>query len=241
MSHFKHLTDLLSEHGLIARGGFRPEPDDGVPGAAAEATLILVGNAGPAMWRAFAASPEYRDGAKDPLDRWTRRAVSAVAARFGARALFPFEGPPYHPFQRWAMKAEGLKPSPIGPLIHPVYGLWHAYRAALLIPRAMALPETVGQAHPCDGCVEKPCLGGCPVDAWHAGDGRPRERFDIETCVGHIAMPAGAACMDGGCRARRACPVGREYAYAPPQAAFHMAQFRAAQTARGLGAGRKSD
>ena len=30
------------------------------------------------------------------------------------------------------MRAEGLKPSPIGILMHPQFGLWHAYRGALL-------------------------------------------------------------------------------------------------------------
>jgi hypothetical protein len=31
--------------------------------------------------------------------------------------------------------------------------------------------------------------------------------------------------MDLGCRARRACPVGRGYHYDPKQAAFHMRAF----------------
>jgi hypothetical protein len=36
--------------------------------------------------------------------------------------------------------------------------------------------------------------------------------------------------MSGGCLARRACPVGREYAYDPAQARFHMQAFLAAMS-----------
>lgn len=123
----------LAPHGLMLRGGFHPEPADGLDGA----TLLLIGNAGPALWRAFEAYA-YADDAPHPLDRWTRARLDAVA--FGASALYPFEGPPYHPFQRWAMRAEPVHPSPLGMLIHPAYGLWHAYRGALLFPERLSLP-----------------------------------------------------------------------------------------------------
>ena len=29
------------------------------------------------------------------------------------------------------MRAEGLKPSPLGVLVHPDFGLWHGYRGAI--------------------------------------------------------------------------------------------------------------
>jgi len=35
--------------------------------------------------------------------------------------------------------------------------------------------------------------------------------------------------MEGGCLARRACPVGAEHAHQPAQAAFHMRAFLAAR------------
>jgi hypothetical protein len=35
----------------------------------------------------------------------------------------------------------------------------------------------------------------------------------------------GEDCMTLGCRARRACPVGREFTYVPDQAGFHMRAF----------------
>ena len=78
--------------------------------------------------------------------------------------------------------------------------------------------------------AEKPCLGACPVGAFG-----PREDpeapapYDIPACVGHIASPEGSDCMTGGCLARRACPVARDYVYGPDQARFHMQRFLKAQ------------
>ena len=207
--------------GLTPRGAFHPEADDGVPplaGGAAAATVVLAGNAGPGMWAAFAAAGTQPGGA-NPLDEWTRRVLEGVAADLGATALFPFGGPPYLPFQRWAMRAETVWPSPIGPLIHPEYGLWHAYRGALAFAGRLALPPREERPSPCDGCADKPCLTTCPVGALSESG------YDVPACVAHISSRAGDDCLALSCRARRACPVGRDNAYGPDQARFHMAAF----------------
>lgn len=211
----------IAGDGFVVLGGFRPEPGDGLP-APAE-TVVLVGNAGPALWRAFAASvPErQRESHRHPLDDWTRTVLAAAAARLGARALFPFDGPPWHPFPTWAVRAGTAHPSPIGPLIHPEYGLWHAYRGALVFAEAVALPPADGGSPPCETCADKPCLTACPVGAI------ARDAYDVPACTRHTASAAGADCLDLGCRARHACPVGRAYAHTPPQAAFHMRKFLA--------------
>jgi hypothetical protein len=39
--------------------------------------------------------------------------------------------------------------------------------------------------------------------------------------------------MAESCRARRACPIGREYLYQPEQARFHMTHFLAARRREG--------
>ena len=88
------------------------------------------------MWDAFAP---HIDGEPDPLNRWTRRVIEPIAESFGARAAYPF-GEPGWPFQRWALRAETLYASPLGILIHPEYGLWHAWRAALLFDERLPLP-----------------------------------------------------------------------------------------------------
>lgn len=213
------IASRLAPLGMVVLGAFHPEPDDGVPGD--PGTLVLVGNAGPAMWRAFAAG---RPAGADPLDAWTRQELCAIARDLGASALFPFGGPPYLPFQRWAQTAGPAQPSPLGILIHPDYGLWHAYRGALAFADGLDLPVADTRPVPCDTCRDRPCLTACPVGAFSLAGG-----YDVAVCADHLTGPAGVDCNDLGCRARRACPVGREFAYAREQAMFHMAAFRRAR------------
>ena len=218
------IGDRLAENGLIVRGAFHCEAADDVPGCdgpGGSATLVMAGNAGPAMWRAFAAAGPHESN--DPMNAWSAQILTRIAADTGARALFPFNGPPFLPFMRWAHKAEGLRPSPIHILMHPQFGLWHAYRGALVYDRALDLDLPQAFAHPCETCADKPCLSACPVDAF---DGTRR---DLAVCVDHIGSAAGAECMSGGCRARVACPVGADYRYEPDQMRFHMAAFRRAR------------
>jgi hypothetical protein len=51
--------------------------------------------------------------------------------------------------------------------------------------------------------------------------------LDVQACSGHLLAPAdeGAECIQRGCLARRACPVGAQHRYADAHAAFHMAAF----------------
>ena len=220
------IAEALADHGLLLRGGFRPQSEDGVPelsdGGTAE-TLLLVGNAGPAMWRAFAAAPEAGDGKRDPLDRWSRRVIGGLARALGGAAHFPSDGPPYRPFATWAKRADAVADSPLGILIHPDFGLWHAYRGAIALADAIALPARDARPRPCDACADKPCLAACPVSAFGPAG------YDVPLCFGHISGAKGADCLELGCRARRACPVGRDYLYDPAQAEFHMAAFLTAR------------
>lgn len=217
--HYDAIAERLQGLGLIARGGFRPEAADGVPGD--PVVVVMIGNAGSAMWPVF--SGERSPGA-DPMNLWSRERIDAVAAECGARALYPFDGPPWHPFQRWAQRAEPVFPSPIGMLIHPEHGLWHAYRGALAFDREIeGLPARAVVASPCESCAERPCLATCPVGAF---DGTA---YDVPACAAHLRRPEGEDCLALGCRARRACPVGRAATYLPAQAAFHMAAFLGAR------------
>jgi hypothetical protein len=224
MTQLEQIRESLAPHGLALRGGFHPGPEDAVPaltGGRACGTILLLGNLGGALWPVFAESPELADGAPHPLDRWTRRILESLAPGFGATALFPFGGPPWLPFQRWAMKADSVTASPLGILIHPDFGLWHAYRGALAFADRLDLPQGVRRPSPCDSCIERPCLSGCPVGAFSPGG------YDVAGCRGHVAGVRGTACRGQGCLARLACPIGREHAYPPAQMAFHMAAFLA--------------
>lgn len=218
----EQVSRALAANGLILRGGFsfrdgedRPAGPSGAPARA----LLLVGNAGAGYWPQFgrwragqAADPD------NPLDTWSRTVIGAVADTVGARVLMPNDRP-FAPFQQWAMRAEGLRPSPLGILIHPVYGLWHAFRGALLFDREIEVPAVEKPNHPCDLCPGKPCLNACPVDAF-SGDG-----FAYEACVAHVRGPTGGPCREGGCLARNACPVGVAWRYPAAVQAFHQKAF----------------
>jgi len=212
----------IEARGLSYRGAFHPTADD-LPGRDNVGTLVLAGFTGNNNWRYFKHSGEACDGKPDPLDRWSLRVIGALAAELGATAMFPFTGPPWLPFLRWARKAEPLHPSPLGMLIHPDWGLWHAWRGALAFRERLELPPQDRRPSSCDTCSDKPCLATCPVSAFTP------EKYHVAACVAHIDSAHGLDCMEEGCRARRACPIGAVHRYSPDQAGFHMRAFRAAQ------------
>lgn len=221
------LEQRIAAVGLVARGGFHPVPADGLAeqGGLAVRTVILIGLTGVGHWATFVESPEYRDGRSDPLDRWSRRIIDGLARELDARALYPFDGPPWWPFQSWARRSMTLHVSPLGILIDPTFGLWHSYRGALALTIELPLPAASGAPHPCESCQTKPCLRTCPVGAVAQG------RYDVDTCRQHVRS-AQTGCISVGCLARRACPIGSEHAYPPAQAAFHMRAFAGLATPR---------
>lgn len=228
------LERALAAHGLRLRGGFVPTAADGLPDlpdGASAAVVWMVGQVGSEVWPHFSAAPFLHDGLADPLDRWSKSIGDPIAAAAGGRAIYPSDGPPWFPFQQWARRAEPVAPSPLMLQIHPQFGLWHAYRFALVLPRLesgdmASLADAARQAPATDVCARcdgQPCLQGCPVDAFTG------TLYRVDDCAGHLHAPEGADCMQGGCLARRACPVGAEWRYVPDHAAFHMAAFRQAR------------
>jgi ferredoxin len=222
------LRAALGVYGLCLRGGFAPVAADGLaalPDGRAVAGVWMVGVIGSAFWPHFKTSTFFGDGLPDPLDRWSRAIGEDLATRWGGRALFPFEGPPYHPFQRWADRAEATQASRMMLRIHPQHGLWHAYRFALALPEATAtatpdsIPAPVRAPDLCISCDGQPCLRACPVGAYTG------EAFLVQACADHLHSNAGTECMQSGCLARRACPVAPERRYAQEHAAFHMQAF----------------
>jgi hypothetical protein len=213
---------MLEPHGLILRGGFMLEPAHDRALLRLRSTarqLLLVGNAGSAIWPALAGFIEAHPMERHPLDRWTEKVVGDVARALGVIDLYPFGGPPWWPFQSWAQRAEPVAPSPIALLIHPVFGLWHAYRGALLLDEEVDLPAAPDTSSPCTTCTDKPCLAACPVGAF---DG---ENYDVASCAKHVDGQYGEPCRDQGCLARLACPAGLAWRYHKPHAVFHMEAF----------------
>lgn len=219
-------AEALSPFGLSVRGGFNPDVDDSVPEFSKgvdSGTVLLIGNTSPLMWQKFQDSETGRTalaGCEDePLDTWTKSVVDRVAHGLSARAVYPFEGPPFQPFLTWAMRADSVSQSPLGLTIHPTYGLWHAYRAALLFSEVVPISSPRSADTPCKSCAHQRCLSTCPVDAFGTGT------YDVPRCLEHLSTDAGTRCLECGCLARHACPIGAQSAYAPAQAEFHMKAF----------------
>jgi hypothetical protein len=231
---FDQLCRRAAAIGLAVRGAFHPAPGElsAVAGVAEPGTVVLLGFTGGDQWSVFQDSREARDGLGHPLDRWSQRVIGVLARELGAADFYPSGSPSSPlPFQRLARRCEPVYPSPIGLLIHETYGLWHAYRGGLCLQERIALPPLrplsplrspsplPQQESPCERCSDRPCLTACPVHAFANGS------FDLDACVNHVLSTAGADCRDNGCLARRACPVGPQFRYAPPQARFHMRAF----------------
>ena len=164
------------------------------------------------------ATTEAADGMSNPLDRYTRRVVmSTVADALGpvgvAHAVyFPFAGgAPLIPFQRVGRAAGIGPPGPLGLQIHPVYGPWWAYRALVVVDRALPDASPLGDA--CAGCPA-PCVEACP------GAAVAFSGFSIPAC--HAQRLRAEPCRLS-CAARIACVRGPEHRYRDEELAFHMA------------------
>lgn len=210
------LTRRLAEHRLEPLGGFRPEAGDMMPDWVA--CVVLVGPREPGFWPHLTEQPEWRDGQPDPVDRWSRRVLGTLACDLGGKAWFPFGGPPWHPFQSWALRSGRCWESPVRLLVHASQGLMVSFRGALALRAAIEIPP---MASPCTACT-RPCLSACPAGALGAGG------YDVPACHGFLDSPEGQGCLAAGCRVRRACPVSRRYARLPEQSAYHMGRFHRA-------------
>ena len=216
------LEEALQPSGIRLRGvvsfgdGAGPTLSDGKMARA----LVLLGNVGGSIWPAFSVWRGTYVG-DDPLDTWSKAVITPIAEQLRATAFFPSDQP-YMPFQQWAMRAEELTASPLGILIHPIYGTWHGYRAALAFAEPIAPERRAVASAPCESCVGKPCLSTCPVGAISESG------FEVGACRAHLMPEEGrTGCMVAGCLARHSCPVGAEYRYSDEQLRFHMeALFR---------------
>jgi len=181
-------------------------------------TVVLLGPREPEFWRHVTAQPEMQDGAANPLDRWSKRAIGDIAkAVHAVGTAFPSDGPPYAPFISWALASGRCWLSPAGLLIHDTAGLMVSFRGALRMAGHLDLP--MSSPSPCDSCSDQHCTTACPVSALQA------EAYDVPACQTHIRTSDTAACGTTGCAARRACPVSQSYGRLPAQSAFHMRAF----------------
>lgn len=228
---FDDLNMRLGETGMEILGAFHLDRDEALRFAGSEHEIIglMIASCGQDMWQVFRASAQFGDRLPEPLDRWTKKVLEDIALESGAGLVLPFDRP-YPPFQSWAKRASGICNSPLGVLIHPQYGLWFGLRGVLLVKvivENQQLDKLIQQTKyiesPCDRCIEKPCLSSCPVNAF--GD----SSLNVKVCYSHLdevtISKAEPDCLDDGCAARAACPVGVKHKYCAEQLRFHMKSY----------------
>lgn len=204
---------LAAPHFLDIFGAFHATQDDGC----APGTMVLLSPLEPGFWAHVTTEPEFKDGTPHALDRWSKRVVTSLATQTGGTSHFPFGGPPYAPFIRWAERTGRAWPSPVGMLVHDTAGMMISIRGAILLPGLLDLPEP-SAASPCISCAQ-PCLTECPVGALG-----PRP-YNVPACHDYLDSPDGENCLNRGCLVRRACPVSQSFGRDPAQTAHHMRYF----------------
>ena len=175
--------------------------------------MLLIGHGGPRMWESLQAS-----GIKsvDPIDDYsislTQQFVRDYLSDSPVFWLYP--GARYLvPLQQLGETAGWGYPSPLGTGISPGYGVWYAYRVALLIDAELTLVREIPAPSPCISCMKKPCIDNCPVAAVQQAG------FNLALCAQH-RLSSRSSCADR-CTARMACPVHPEQRYTLKQIQYH--------------------
>ncbi len=175
--------------------------------------LVLLGQAGTSLWERM---DEVGYDSDDRCDDYSRSSVDEwfAAEHPDATNTTVYPGDALVPLGRLAELAGWGRPSPLGLTIHPAYGPWIAHRIALLTDLELPVASGPHGDHPCDSCIETPCVSACPVGAVSTAG-----PFDIDACATHRAGHDSACAYE--CLARNACPVGSDHRYGPVQMRHH--------------------
>jgi len=211
---YEQIAAACARQGLAIVGAFHPGADD-LPPVGCQ-TLVLLGPDEPGFWQRIKDSPEF--GRPNPVDHWSERVIGELAASLSANAVFPFGGPPYEPFVRWALKTGRIWSSPVSLMVHDRMGLMLSMRGALAFGSRIALPDTVA-VNPCETCADKPCQTACPVTALGP------QGYDTAACHAYLEDDGRSSCLFAGCLVRRSCPVSQNYGRLAEQSAHHMRAF----------------
>lgn len=188
-------------------------------------SIVIVGNGGGGLWAALKRHAEREPGWWDhehPLDEFTREIVeSSIALPLRASGhrcvvVYPF----VHDnrtlnFVHLARVAGLTGPSVIGVSLHPRFGPWIAFRAALLVDELIDSPGPAINFDPCPTCTARSCISACPVGAVSIETG-----WDIPKCLTH-RVEVEPDCIKR-CHARTACVIGPEHIYPDDELAYHQ-------------------
>lgn len=185
-------------------------------------SILVVGNGGPALWRAFLADlardTRHLTHEPHPLEAFVRREVQRADAALQdvpRRWFFAASDAPVQVDFRLLGYLAGLgADSRLRLLMHPEHGPWVGLRAACFLDAALP-PATPGGPDLCTGCPA-PCVSACPGQAF------PQGTWDVDRCS---AFHAESERCTSTCHARVACPQGAASRYPPEALAYHANSF----------------
>ncbi len=190
-------------------------------------SIVVIGNGGADFWHTFKAHAAGNPGwleRDNPLDDFTREVVEKEIVMpiqtEGVRCItvYPFgSGGPTLNFMQLAMLAGLAAPSIIGVVVHPVFGPWIAFRAALLLDSEIDHPGDAIGFDPCPTCSSRSCISACPAAAVSFPSG-----WNIPKCLAH-RVEAHPDCADR-CHARVACVLGPDQRYPDDELAYHQSR-----------------
>jgi epoxyqueuosine reductase len=174
--------------------------------------LLLFGHGGNAFWQALCRAGM---AGEHPVDRFSVDCVNRYmqAEHPGRRYQVLYPGTARIPLQTLGQLAGWHHASPMLVGINHRWGVWFAYRVALLADTGLPATPPWLEPSPCDGCGDRPCVSACPAAALQAG------RLQLGDCLNYRRLPdslCAAACL-----ARQACPVAVEHRYSDGQIRYH--------------------
>jgi epoxyqueuosine reductase len=207
---------------LAAAPAYRADPI--CPGCR---SIVVIGNGGADFWRVFKGHAAENPGwfeRDNPLDDFTREVVEKEIVMpiqtAGVRCVtvYPFgsNGPTLN-FMQLATLSGLAAPSIIGVVVHPVFGPWIAFRAALLLDCKIDHPGDAIGFDPCPACSTRSCISACPGAAVSFPSG-----WNIPKCLAH-RVEAHPECADR-CHARVACVLSPDQRYPDDELAYHQAR-----------------
>ncbi|GAB4142962.1 MAG: 4Fe-4S dicluster domain-containing protein [Planctomycetota bacterium] len=186
-------------------------------------TVLAFASGGRSFWdRALRSSAEGSmgrgAGSRHPVELHESRCLSRIAKHLADRGLIPVVVRPGSAPLNFAQLAEAAGFGTVSPvshvLLHPTYGAWLCFRAALLFqghPFGEIESRAPSPWDPCSSC-SKPCVSACPAGSCNDG-------HEVAACNRHRT---GGVC-DEVCHVRRACPIGAEHRYSPEQESYRQA------------------
>ena len=180
-------------------------------------SIVVFGNYGRGLWEAFLNDikqhPQHLSQHQHPLDDFVLRNIqksdpSPPSSRRWIRCAA--DEKTFVDFRMLAHHAGLGCISPVGLLIHPEFGLWTGFRAALL--STQKIPLSPPSVDVCTSCATKVCISSCPAQAVQTTG------WSVQKCADFHQQ---STLCHGRCHARLECPIGSSYKHGKLQHEYH--------------------